>query len=95
MFQTHQSGEMIADFQNLSRDQLFSPYATFSLLQMSILHSFLAQTRALRSAYLLIRLWYQAGDAAVFVQEVLKLQVADNEPLRLSQGLLSCVLAVN
>lgn len=47
------------------------------------------------SAYLLIRLWYQAGDAAVFVQEVLKLQVADDEPLRLSQGFLSRILAVN
>lgn len=31
----------------------------------------------------------------MFVQEVLKLQVADDEPLRLSQGFLSRVLAVN
>lgn len=47
------------------------------------------------NSYLLIRLWYQAGDAAVFVQEVLKLQIADDEPLRLSQGFLPRILAIN
>lgn len=31
----------------------------------------------------------------MFVQEVLKLQVADDEPLRLFQGVLSCILAIN
>lgn len=46
-------------------------------------------------AHLLIGLRNQAGDAAVSLQEVLELQVADDEPLRLSQGFLSCVLAVN
>lgn len=49
----------------------------------------------MHSAHLLIGLGNQTGDAAVSLQEVLELQVADDEPLRLSQGFLSRVLAVN
>lgn len=47
------------------------------------------------SAYLLVGLRNQAREASVSVQEVLELQVADKEPLRLSQGFFSRVLAVN
>lgn len=47
------------------------------------------------TSYLLIGLRNQAGDAAVSIQEVLKLLVTDDEPLCLSQGCLSCVLPIN
>lgn len=47
------------------------------------------------SAYLLVGLWNQAGKASVSLQEVLEPQFADNEPLRLSQGFFSRVLAVD
>lgn len=46
-------------------------------------------------SYLLIGLRNEAGDAAVSIQKLLKLLVADDEPLGLSQGFLSCILAVN
>lgn len=46
-------------------------------------------------AYLLIGLWNKAGDAAVSVQKLLELLLTDDEPLRLSQSLLSCILPVN
>ncbi|TNN80210.1 hypothetical protein EYF80_009535 [Liparis tanakae] len=40
------------------------------------------------------RIW-KAGNAAVSFQEVLKHLLADDEPLRLSQGFLSCIFPVN
>ena len=46
-------------------------------------------------SYLLIGLWNQTGNAAVSVQKVLEVLVADDKPLGLPQTVLPCVLAVN
>lgn len=46
-------------------------------------------------SYLVIGLGNKAGDTAVSIQELLKLLVADDKPLSLSQGCLSCILPIN
>ena len=46
-------------------------------------------------SHLLIGLGYEAGDAAMPVQKVLELLVADDKPLCLSQSILPCILPVN
>lgn len=46
-------------------------------------------------SYLLIGLRNKTGNAAVSVQEVLKLLLTDDEPLRLSQGFLSRILTID
>lgn len=45
--------------------------------------------------YLLIGFRNKTGDAAVSIQKLLKLLVTDDKPLSLSQGLLSCIFAIN
>lgn len=46
-------------------------------------------------SYLFIGFRNKAGDTAVSIQKLLKLCVADDKPLSLSQGFLSCIFAIN
>lgn len=72
-----------------------------NLPQTSIRHKldsqcfFISTVLFVAASHLLIRLRNKTGDAAVSFQKLLKLLVTDDEPLRLSEGFLSCILPIN
>lgn len=69
--------------------------ATYHGLQVviSYLQSYLLPLVTI--AYLLVRLGNETGDAAVSLQKLLKLLFTDDEPLRLPQGFLTCILPID